>query len=148
MTKEEFFSRVMPIPESGCWIWMGHIETNGYGRTSINKRRDGTHRWAWRLFRGEPGALFVLHKCDVPSCVNPDHLFLGTQAENMADKARKGRAADRHGEKHPLHKLNDEQVRWAREMHRMGFLQWQIAANFGITQSHVSRLVRNLARAA
>jgi hypothetical protein len=86
-------------PENGCWIWTGDLSTPGYGRMSLpiepgqkRPRMDGAHRIAWRLFRGPiPDGAFVLHRCDVRRCVNPDHLFLGTAGDNTNDMASKHR---------------------------------------------------------
>jgi hypothetical protein len=84
---------VMPIPYSGCWIWLGSIGGGGYGEvTDIPYRRVYVHRLAWeRSGQDIPNDLCLLHKCDVPACCNPSHLFLGTRTDNMADKVRKGR---------------------------------------------------------
>lgn len=75
-----------------CWVWRGLVTKDGYGRISIYGKTVLTHRLSWVLHFGEiPKELGVLHKCDNPSCVNPDHLFLGTFQENMRDKINKKR---------------------------------------------------------
>ena len=84
--------RTIPVTESGCLLWVGPVNNNGYGVL----KQDGelyAHRLAYRLAKGGIGkGLSVCHRCDTPSCVNPDHLFLATHRENMQDSARKGRA--------------------------------------------------------
>lgn len=91
-TKEQFFNKVMPVPFSGCWIWMGHMARNGYGL--LNSKR--AHRVSYEFYCGpiEDG-LFILHSCDTPSCVNPDHLRPGTPADNMADAVARARVHNR-----------------------------------------------------
>lgn len=75
-----------------CWLWRGAVDTAGYGDCWFRGRTTGAHRVSWQIFRGEiPDGLFVLHKCDNPICVNPDHLFLGTHSDNMQDASAKGR---------------------------------------------------------
>ncbi len=79
---------------SGCWLWTGATFASGYGQTRRNYRERRAHRASWEVHRGPiPEGMCVLHKCDVKLCVNPDHLFLGTHAENMADMSRKGRVS-------------------------------------------------------
>jgi hypothetical protein len=96
------------------------------------------------LSRGEiPEGMCVLHKCDVRRCVRPDHLFLGTNAENTADMIAKDREC--RGERNPLHKLTNEQINEIRgEYARGGITQRDLGARFGVHQSEVSRIVRGL----
>ena len=87
-------ARIERIPEGGCWIWMGYVDSLGYARFQIPKTQIMTsaHRASYEAFVGSiPKGLCVLHKCDNPSCVNPTHLFIGTQLDNMRDKCSKGR---------------------------------------------------------
>lgn len=88
-----FDARVKEDPETGCWLWIG--STNGtYGCANIDYKQVSAHRLAWELFRGPiPEGQNVLHRCDRPLCVNPSHLFLGTQEDNLKDMTQKGRRA-------------------------------------------------------
>lgn len=91
--KAKFFSKAEKDP-SGCWLWTGRLNHLGYGWFYISKhKKGGAHRCAYWLFKGEiePRTLLVCHKCDVPKCVNPDHLFLGTDYDNAMDCVTKGR---------------------------------------------------------
>ncbi len=86
----EFYS--IPEPNSGCWLWTGSLTSGGYGCCWWDGKQTNAHRFSWLAYRGEiPSGQLVLHKCDMPSCVNPDHLFLGTAADNMRDMVAKGR---------------------------------------------------------
>jgi len=94
------FNKITPVTETGCWLWNGHVGKHGYGTYTIgshpNSRGVTTHRLSWEIHNGViPDGMFVLHKCDVRSCVNPDHLFLGTHRDNMDDAKRKGRMSGR-----------------------------------------------------
>ncbi len=91
--KQRFFEKVeQPATGAACWTWIGSRNTQGYGNFFFGARVDKAHRAAWMLFRGEiPADLCVLHRCDNPRCVNPEHLFLGTKDDNNQDKMRKGR---------------------------------------------------------
>jgi len=82
----------IPEPTSGCWLWTGPIGRHGYGKTKRSGKTIFSHRLAWMVHRGPiPLGIFVLHRCDVPSRVNPNHLFLGTARDNTLDMLAKGR---------------------------------------------------------
>ena len=111
-----FWGYVDITGEEVCWPWIGARDRpNGYGRFSIKRSRAIlAHRFAWILSNGPiPDGLCVLHRCDNPPCVNPAHLFLGTQADNNVDCVRKGRNAK--GERHGWHTKPDSFARWRGE---------------------------------
>lgn len=88
-----FEKRFIPEPNSGCWLWERAINYRGYGLITLNRKTFSAHRVSWVLHRGPiPPNLFVCHKCDVPCCINPDHLFLGTPRQNTQDMLSKGRS--------------------------------------------------------
>lgn len=87
-----FNDRYIPEPNSGCWLWIGSLSTSGYGRMTIGQRQIQAHRFSFEAHNGNiPDGLEVLHKCDNPMCVNPDHLRAGTHKDNMRDMYAKGR---------------------------------------------------------
>lgn len=132
----------MPVTESGCWIWLGAANADGYGSIDIGDKSMRAHRASWEAHRGPvPEGMSVLHRCDVPSCINPDHLFLGTQLENIADRTRKGRGKHQvySGEAHPCCKLTAATVDYIRNS---PLKQRELARIFGTSQSHVSNIQR------
>ena len=91
--QERFESKCEPEPTSGCWLWTGAVDGDGYGVLYNSGDDRKTHRISWMIRFGPiPKGMSVLHKCDNPPCVNPDHLFLGTALDNMHDAMKKGRA--------------------------------------------------------
>ena len=98
------------LPESGCWIWMKSLNHMGYGKTCLGKGSNiSAHRASYEEKYGKiPNGLMALHTCDIRCCVNPDHIFLGTQQDNMTDKVLKNRQSN--GEKHGMSKLTKEQA--------------------------------------
>lgn len=139
MIPDSIAEHVQPVTESGCWLWGGKVNRDGYGYLHADGRTRLAHRYWWRNLIGEiPAGMCVLHKCDTPSCVNPDHLFLGTQAENMQDmkiKGRASRATKIRGEQCWKTTITEQQ---AREIFAASGSQREIAARFGITQGSVS----------
>lgn len=93
LTKEKFLKSVFPEPNTGCWLWHGPLDKDGYARFGLKGYGSSrASRHAFRLFKQiDPKELYVLHKCDTPSCVNPDHLWLGTAKDNAMDCVKKGR---------------------------------------------------------
>jgi HNH endonuclease len=131
--------------QPGCWLWRGACVYSGYGRlpwgtTTAGKRVRKNllaHRVSWEINYGPiPPGLLVLHRCDTPACVRPSHLFLGTHADNVADKVAKGRHS--HGGTHGRRKLNEKNVR---AILRAKGTQASIAKRYGVSQSHVSVLL-------
>ena len=110
--EDRFWEKVNIISDDECWEWQGsrHHRWN-YGHFKLNGKTKSAHIVSFELVNGKiPDGLFVLHKCDNPPCVNPKHLFLGTNDDNMKDMASKGRSADNHGSKNPNSKLTEQDV--------------------------------------
>lgn len=140
--------------KSGCWEWTA-CTNSGYGALSCAQFGSWlAHRFSWRLHRGKipkrKDELCVCHKCDNRLCVNPDHLFLGTRADNIADAKRKGRHGTgekkaRRGEAHGMSKLTHYQVLRIREFLSVGVKQSELALQYNITQTCVYRIKKRLA---
>ena len=131
----DVFSRSFKAIPGGCWCWLNWVDGQGYGRyrePGHPKQREApqrrAHRLSWELHFGPiPDGLLVLHRCDVPACVNPGHLFLGTHADNAADMVRKGRQ-HRH--------LTDEQVLEIRVKFSAGETSTKLALEYGIARGN------------
>ena len=111
---ERFERHYIPEPNSGCWLWTATGDRDGYGFIAADRSRKmlGAHRVSYELHHGTiPDGMLVCHKCDVPGCVNPDHLFLGTNKDNSDDRDRKGRNVAYAGVDHGEAKLTDAAVR-------------------------------------
>ena len=117
----------------GCWLWNGPLVTNGYGKAWLFNRSWRAHRAAWTIYRGEiPEGMQVLHRCDVPRCVNPDHLYLGNQSVNITDCVLKGR--------HHKTRLKPGEVRLIRECLVIGYSQSELARQFGVSPASIQSI--------
>lgn len=136
---QRFWSKLRHDAARGCWLWTGATSDFGHGVVGRGARGAGlvkTHRLAWELtFGAIPDGMSVLHRCDVPECCNPGHLFLGTQADNMRDMSAKGRASA------PKAQLNTDQVHAIRRAKADGAPTGEIAERFGIKGRQVRRIV-------
>ncbi len=144
-TEERFWSYVQKTED--CWLWTANKTKFGYGKLKINKRTLVMHRYSYELHIGKiPEGLLVLHKCDVPACVNPDHLFVGTSADNVADRIRKGRSnnpgRNMHGELNPCSVLTNEKVIEIRRIasNRQCTLR-AIGEQFGVSVPCISHII-------
>lgn len=136
-----FAEKHVPIPDAGCWLWTAAVDGKGYGAFRMEKMEQA-HRASWLLHHGPiPDGMCVCHKCDTPLCVNPSHLFLGTNLDNMRDRDRKGRAAKRDGEKCGTSKLTEADVMAIRVA---GGLHREIAASFGVSRETVGEIRRGV----
>ena len=126
-----------------CLLWTGRCSKDGYGLFSVKGRSVLTHRAAYMAHTGiDPGELCVCHTCDRPACVNPAHLFLGTQSDNMADMKRKGRGRESKGENNIRAKLTAAQVLEIRSQFSAGMDSRVIAAHHGIYRSSVYKIAK------
>lgn len=142
---KRFWPKVARGGPDDCWLWTAGVNHAGYG--SMGGGRGVTllaHRVSWEVHRGPiPQGLFVCHHCDNPPCVNPRHLFIGSQRDNMDDKVRKGR--QRRGQCHCLAKLTEVDVQSIRRRYAASSITQQaLADEFGITQSNVSMIVNGV----
>jgi hypothetical protein len=136
---ERFEKKFQMVTESGCWIWDAALidKKQGYGSFYLgNGQHEKAHRASWMLYKGEiPVGFCVLHRCDVRACVNPNHLFLGTNKDNVDDRVKKGRTRVGFGEKHGNSKLNNEKVLMMRAMYADGSTSYELAEIFGCGKS-------------
>lgn len=138
-TAEERFWRNTPKGDPDeCWIWQGKIQRDGYGE--VNRQHVRAHRFSYEMHHGPiPKGACVCHTCDLRTCVNPAHLFLGAPADNSADMARKGRAA--RGERNSAAKLTAEDIAAIRQAWANGETQTSIAKRYPVGQTMISEIV-------
>lgn len=137
-----FFAKVNK--GKSCWIWTAYANEDGYGITSFRGRLMGAHRASWIIHYGDiPEDMRVLHHCDNPPCVNPEHLFLGTQLDNMRDCAAKGRirSGEKRGENNPISPLKNADVFEIRRLAMTGRTRIEIAKEFGVCRQSIDAIV-------
>jgi len=111
MSIDQFLQQIYPEPNTGCWLWGGRSDNKGYGRLSHMGRFQLAHRFSYFINKGHFDITKnVLHICDNPPCVNPDHLYLGDQKQNNIDRDTRGRQRTKRGSEHKLSKFSPEQV--------------------------------------
>jgi hypothetical protein len=133
---ERFWLKVLKT--DGCWFWTGS-KLNGYGMFRFNGKQFLTHRFSYQTFKGPLGDKHVCHTCDTPACVNPDHLFLGTPKDNVADSIKKGRFAI--GDRHYNARLNSKVVQKIRKERRKGASVKSLAEKFGVSKAQISHIM-------
>jgi hypothetical protein len=153
--EERFWEKVNKKSPEECWEWTAVKNLQGYGNIHIGSKTDGSyrtlvaHRVSWEMHYGPiPDGLCVLHRCDNPACVNPNHLSLGTQLENIQDMLNKGRESLSHprpGEENGFAKLTTVQVLEIRQRAAQGESMRQIAKEFGTDYTNVWLIVRRKA---
>lgn len=143
--KARFLAKV-EVSDNGCWQWIGAIGSHKrYGICGLAGRSWLAHRAAWFLFRGvDPGNNCVCHTCDNGFCVNPDHLFIGSQGDNVADMEHKGRSRHPAGAAHGRAKLTWEQVAEIRKKHASGTSQRALSREYGVAKNNISRIVKGI----
>lgn len=125
-----------------CWGWQEASDKQGYGRLYFRRKLYAAHRVAWMVANSTdiPSGMYVCHSCDNPSCVNPDHLWLGTDADNLADKINKGRQA--RGERVLSAKLTEADIPEIFRLRQQGLFYREIAKRFNVTTGHIGDVLK------
>jgi hypothetical protein len=144
---DRFLSNVVDHSDkAACWNWQGIKNSNGYGRFSLSDKHRLAHKISFQMFVGEvPEGMNVCHSCDNRLCVNPQHLWLGTQSENLKDASAKGRMfrPDTNGELNGNSKLDWTKVREIRRLVAAGERKSKVAQTFGVAHSTVNFIINN-----
>lgn len=144
--QERLWSNIKLAPGESCWEWKKYRNQKGYGRTSREDRLYLAHRLAYESANGPiPEGLDVLHKCDNPPCCRPDHLFTGTNDQNVKDRQSKGRSSKKsinRGEKNGMSKFSPSQVQEIRTLASQGLSTHQIAKRYGVWNMAIWRIVK------
>jgi len=148
MGSEKLIERIMAKrkidDETGCWIYQGYLNSDGYGRIS----QLSVHRLAFEVLGQTtiPKGMCVCHKCDTPACFNPEHLFIGTQLDNVADMKRKGRARNglcgASGSKHPFAWIDSKMVARVLRLRERKLSVRRIADQTGVSQTSIYTILR------
>ena len=137
---DAFWSKIQKTPT--CWLWMGAKNKNGYGVLTINKKNYLAHRlsWEWANNRRVPKSMLIAHTCDVPNCVNAQHLFLATPKSNADDRVQKDRSAK--GEKNGRARLLAKHIRYVRKLKEKGWSERAIAKLFNVSRTTISKILQ------
>lgn len=149
--EERFWEKVDVRGENECWEWKGAIDRLGYGNFSsvivnpgTGRLQDKAHRISWILTYGNiPDKICVCHKCDNRKCVNPNHLFLGTQIDNIKDMVQKGRQGGAKGSQNGSSKLKEHQIVEIRQKLETGLSCCAIAKEYGVSNQLINRIKQN-----
>lgn len=156
-TESYLDARSIPVSESGCILWTAGVDDDGYGQAWRNGKNCRAHRVAYELANGPiPAGMVVMHKCDVPACINPAHMVVGTNEENTADRTQKGRHKVQSGDSHYMRRnpalrsgnncpsavLVSSQVDEIRILLSRGLTQASIAAQFGVTRTCIALIAQ------
>jgi hypothetical protein len=138
--EDRFMKYIFIDTNSGCWLWTGNVDHYGYGRLGYKMKSYRASRAAMLIFNGkDPGKLFVCHKCDNPLCANPEHLFLGTQKDNMQDCKNKKR--QNAGSKNGSAKLQESDIPKIFEMAKSGATHLEISKVFSVSRSNIGSIL-------
>lgn len=138
--RQRLMSKVSINPTLGCWDWIGARGRDGYGILRVQKNKtQRAHRISFEVHIGPiPDGMCICHKCDNPLCINPEHLFLGTNAENTHDRTAKGRSARQYGASNGSVKIADDAVAAIRAAEKRWGVNTRLAAQYGVSKTLVS----------
>lgn len=139
---DRFLEKVDRSNPEGCWLWTAYRNRDGYGRFGFNGKSRAAHRLMYQWVRGDiPRGLVVRHSCDTPSCVNPDHLEVGTQRENIHDMMVRGRWGGPVGEGNHHAKLTEDDVREIRERAAQGASAVEVSQDYPVSPEQAANII-------
>lgn len=147
LVDSKFDDKYIPDPNSGCWIWIGATDRKGYGQIRKKNKLWQAHRYSYMIHNEDyDPILWVLHSCDIPCCVNPNHLRQGTIIDNMCDLVKRGRGrVPRHtlrGEGHPRRKLNNKSVVDIRKSYLLGTMSIsELTIKYGVSRTTIRYII-------
>lgn len=142
-TLDDYYRRIDYNGANGCWLWTGRQDRDGYGRWNFDGKEMFAHRFAYDIYYKDlDPKLVIMHSCDNPPCVNPEHLSQGTQKDNMQDAAKKGRKPS--GSKNPNSKLNEYQVEKIRQFYKVGLSIEELSKTFNVSRRQIFNIVHEI----